>query len=385
LLKDVDPVKRKRLAEDPDLRKKQVEGVQQLLAFACEAEKRGLARDENNIAELENIRSETIAVNYDRQVSKPGTGLPFSRVTAEQVSEFYKDPANSASFERFLKVKVAMLHRNNPQTADVPLTDEEVQQAKDFFAKIRISENESIKNAASLGPAFKYATDLQAILQQDQFLARLVSDQLAAETSPSDAEIQAYIAAHPEFDASAKKAAAAKLLARAKAGEDFAALANQNTQDPGNNGPNGTKNGGLYKNVPKGTMVQPFENAALSLKPGEIYPELVESDFGYHIIKLESRSGTGDDTKYDVRHILISTTVKDPENPAAREMPVKDFVRGRLESEKESGVVAKIVASNPVVMEEFVIPPAADAKAAAKKPAAKRPAARKPAARRRHK
>jgi hypothetical protein len=50
-----------------------------------------------------------------------------------------------------------------------------------------------------------------------------------------------YIAAHPEFDASAKRNAAAKILARAIAGEDFAALANQYSEDPGNTGPDGKK------------------------------------------------------------------------------------------------------------------------------------------------
>ena len=74
-------------------------------------------------------------------------------------------------------------------------------------------------------------------------------------------------------------------------------------------------------------MVPPFENAALSLEPGSIYPSVVESDFGYHIIKLEKKTGVGDALKYDVRHILILTTVKNPNDPNAAEMPIKDYVR----------------------------------------------------------
>jgi parvulin-like peptidyl-prolyl isomerase len=173
-------------------------------------------------------------------------------------------------------------------------------------------------------------------------------------------------------------------LARAKAGEDFAALADEYSQDPGNIGENGKKNGGSYSDVPKGRMIKPFENAALSLQPGGIYPDLVESDFGYHIIKLERKAGTGDDLKYDVRHILISTTIKDPANPNGRELPIKEYVRTKLESEKESALVAKIVADNPIAMEDLQIGQPAAAKPVVAKPAAKKPVARKTAVRRRH-
>lgn len=78
------------------------------------------------------------------------------------------------------------------------------------------------------------------------------------------------------------KEEADSLLKRVLNGEDFATLANQYSEDPGSN-----QNGGLYENVTLGEFVPEFENAAISLNDGEIYPTLVESDFGYHIIKLD--------------------------------------------------------------------------------------------------
>jgi hypothetical protein len=387
ILKDVPDDTKKKLADDAELRKKQVENLRQLLAFECEAEKRGLGREETNAAELENIRSQIIAINYDKQVTKAATGPAFSRITDTQIADFYKTPANNAGFDRFLKAKIELLHRSNPQMADREITSDEKEQAKNFYAKIKISENESVSRAATLGADFKPIADLQVSLQQAQFLARALSEQIAEETKASGDEISGYITSHPEFDTAGKKAEATKILAKAKAGEDFAALADQYSQDPGNVSENGKKNGGLYSDVPKGTMVAPFENAALSLQAGAVYPDLVESDFGYHIIKLEKKTGTGDDLKYDVRHILFSTTIKDPANPNGRELPIKEYVRTKLESEKESAVTAKIIADNPIAMADFeVAQPAAKptAKPVAAKPGAKKTVVRKPVVRRRH-
>jgi hypothetical protein len=73
------------------------------------------------------------------------------------------------------------------------------------------------------------------------------------------------------------------ILGRAKAGEDFAELAKEYTEDPG------SKNtGGLYENFPKGQMVKPFEEAAFSLPIGEI-SDIVETQYGYHILKIVDR------------------------------------------------------------------------------------------------
>jgi parvulin-like peptidyl-prolyl isomerase len=73
------------------------------------------------------------------------------------------------------------------------------------------------------------------------------------------------------------------LLARAKAGEDFAELAKQYSEDPGSK-----DNGGLYEDFGRGQMVKPFEDAAFSVPVGEI-SGVVETSYGYHIIKVVDR------------------------------------------------------------------------------------------------
>lgn len=74
------------------------------------------------------------------------------------------------------------------------------------------------------------------------------------------------------------RAKAEDLLRQIKAGGDFAALAKQHSND-GSAG-----NGGDLGFFPRGQMVKAFEDAAFALQPGEVSP-LVESEFGFHIIK----------------------------------------------------------------------------------------------------
>lgn len=77
-----------------------------------------------------------------------------------------------------------------------------------------------------------------------------------------------------------KRETAQDLLDRINSGEDFAALAKEFSEDPAS-----AVNGGDLGYFRKGVMVKEFEEAAFSLQPGEV-SELVESSYGYHIIKL---------------------------------------------------------------------------------------------------
>jgi peptidyl-prolyl cis-trans isomerase C len=76
---------------------------------------------------------------------------------------------------------------------------------------------------------------------------------------------------------------AAEVLKEVKAGKDFAALAKQHSSDPGS-GPNGGDLGFFQQ----GQMVPPFDKAAFSMKPGQT-SELVETEFGVHIIRVVDR------------------------------------------------------------------------------------------------
>ncbi|HTH44622.1 MAG TPA: SurA N-terminal domain-containing protein [Oxalicibacterium sp.] len=129
-------------------------------------------------------------------------------------------------------------------------------------------------------------------------------DALASQVNVSDADIKSYYeqnishfrtdeerrASHiliavkkdaSEADKAAAKAKAEKLLATLRQHPDqFAKLAKENSDDPGS-----AAHGGDLDFFGKGMMVKPFEDAAFKLKQGEI-SDLVQSEFGYHIIKV---------------------------------------------------------------------------------------------------
>lgn len=405
LLADVaekNPMALKRFAEDPDLKKKQLESLKQLMAFAVEAQKEGYASEPANRQELRNIRTQVVASLYDQEINKDkGPMPPFGFITEDQVNQFWGEDKNGqsgsgffsnlldkiglsgtaesrthdAEFDQFVNNKLEMMKESDPDHPPEPLTDEQRQQARDFFAKMKIYEKQAddelnkkhdSKEETDRWSNFKKKADLEVKLEQAQFLAGQYSKKVADKIKASDQDIAGYISQHPELDPKEKRAKAEQILQRAKNGEDFATLANENSEDPGNKNPKGEPQGGLYTNVQKGRMVKPFEDAALSLEPGQIYPDVVESDFGYHIIKLEKKTDSKDASgnpsqTYDVRHILVATTTKDPDNPMGREMPVKEFVRQKIESDRRKTLIDDVVAKSGVtVAEDFDIPQVSD-------------------------
>jgi parvulin-like peptidyl-prolyl isomerase len=105
----------------------------------------------------------------------------------------------------------------------------------------------------------------------------------------------------------AKKKIAEDVLKRAKAGEDFAKLAKEYSDDPGSK-----EKGGEYT-FPRGQMVREFEAAAFSLNTNQV-SDLVTTQFGYHIIKLYEKNSAKkvefDKVKENIKEYLIGQSVQ---------------------------------------------------------------------------
>lgn len=89
-------------------------------------------------------------------------------------------------------------------------------------------------------------------------------------------------------------------------GADFAAIAKEYSDDGGSK-----DNGGKYENADVTQWVEGFKNAAISLPIGQI-SDPVETEFGYHVMKVDARSSkTFDEMKDQVKSELAETQVSD--------------------------------------------------------------------------
>lgn len=100
-----------------------------------------------------------------------------------------------------------------------------------------------------------------------------------------------------EDETGAAKKKSEEILAKAKAGEDFAKLAMEFSGDPGS-----AAKGGDVGYFGKGKMVPEFEKAAFEAKVGDIVGP-IKTVYGYHIIKVTDKKG--DEVK--ASHVLIKT------------------------------------------------------------------------------
>lgn len=138
--------------------------------------------------------------------------------------------------------------------------------------------------------------------QEDTASEEPAGDEVAATdetTATPDAEAEAK--AQEEYKASRKKVAE-DVLAKAKSGANFDSLVTQYGEDPGAaNSPNGYT-------FTKGAMMPEFEAASYALAVGQI-SDLVETDYGFHIIKRYDLLSSGED--YDKNIETIKSKVSE--------------------------------------------------------------------------
>jgi len=150
---------------------------------------------------------------------------------------------------------------------------------------------------------------LRADTRAQMAISKMLEAQVATATPVSDADAKAFYEKNPDkfkrgesvrashilirvseqaSDDEKKKARARidAVLKRAKAGEDFAVLAREHSQD------GSAAQGGDLSYFVKGQMVQPFDQVAFSLKPTEI-SDVVTTQFGYHVIKVVAHKPAG--------------------------------------------------------------------------------------------
>jgi peptidyl-prolyl cis-trans isomerase C len=176
--------------------------------------------------------------------------------------------------------------------------NEKVESLKKQFPSEKVFQDEMRQMSLTEGT-------LRSHIKKDLAVQQLVEKDILVKVHVSDEDAKAFYDGHPDLFKEPEKVRASHILLKVEAnaepakkeetrkkmegikkrlenGEDFAALAKELSQDPS------AEKGGDLGFFERGKMVKAFEDAAFSLKPGEV-SGIVESPFGYHLIKVFDR------------------------------------------------------------------------------------------------
>lgn len=224
---------------------------------------------------------------------------PVAAEPSESVATVNGKAISKADFDKYVE--------DVQHQAGQPLTPEQRSQVLDQYIALRLAADAAEKEGVAKKP--------EVAKQLEQARMNVLVD----------AEIKKYLDEHPVTDAELKpeydaqvaampheyharhilvddKATADQITKDLKGGADFAKVAAQKSKDPSG------KSGGDLGWFTLDSMVKPFADAVVALKPGEMTDQPVQSQFGWHIIKLEeTRAGSApafDDVKERVRQMV---------------------------------------------------------------------------------
>lgn len=230
-----------------------------------------------NVAQFEEMVAKELVA--EQMANLLGTAV---NISDDEVKKQYLDKNTKASIE-YVKV--------NPQ----------------FFVSDRVVSAQEALSFIERNPAriSEYYNENQSYFNKDeQVRASHILIKSSSETNATDKEAQ--------------KKTAQGILDRIKAGEDFAKLAKEYSEDLGSKA-----DGGDLNFFTKGMMVKEFSDAAFALKLGEI-SEIIESPFGFHIIKVTDKmEKTTTSLEAASNEIATKLILKDEQSTKAREYAQK--------------------------------------------------------------
>ncbi len=215
---------------------------------------------------------------------------------------------NAAGIEQKLKVNLGLdlqggIHLEYAaDTSQVPVGKKtEALQAALSVVERRVNAfgvGESVIQLSKSGSEDRIIVELPGVKDVEEAKKMLKETPFLEFRESNESELAAQIA--QANDESKKQAE--DVLSRAKSGEDFATLAKTYSQDPGSK-----DKGGDLDFAKKGMFVPEFDAVIFKddFRTGTVYPDLVESQYGWHIIKKLDERGEGDAKEVRAAHVLL--------------------------------------------------------------------------------
>lgn len=223
---------------------------------------------DNEIAQLVGLQEQSRSFRY--AVLAPEQFLPEVVINEGDLQAFYE--ANTERFRTEERARFEYVLLNIQDLADeVEVVEKDITQAYEAAAK-RAESNEQ-RRAAHILISPEIA-DVEKVEDETKSAAELADDEAFKKIK----EIQQSL----------------------ESGEDFAELAKANSMDPGS-----AAQGGDLGFATRGTMVQAFDEALFELSEGEV-SEIVKTEFGYHLIKLNEIKAAEKPVLEDIREELVA-------------------------------------------------------------------------------
>jgi parvulin-like peptidyl-prolyl isomerase len=264
------PTQKDQLATNQAARKDLIKNLKRMYSMAQAAQAAGLDKTEKFKGQMQIQTDQALAAEANKK-------NPIAEIPKADIEAYYA--AHKSQFDSDIKLF--------SQDGKGP-TPEQIEVLKGQWSELKIRADKARQAGVDKDPFL--ITKLK--FQRANLLADLYARSLEDKLKATPEELKQYLAAHPEADRALLKRKAEDALARVKKGEDFEAI----MKDVGG------EDLGWF---PRGKMVPEFEKAAFALQPGQT-SDIVESKFGYHIIKVEDR------------RMAPKTTTPNPHDPAAK-------------------------------------------------------------------
>jgi foldase protein PrsA len=209
-------------------------------------------------------------------------------VAVMQFTEKKIGNAKRAEVEKNVLTKLVQeaVYKNIAEELKITVNNDEIQSYTDKVAEQLGGKEKLVENVKD-----SFGWDLET------FKERIIFSQVLREKLNNDFEKS------PKIEAEALKRGQAALLEVKKGEKTFEQIAAEKSDDAGT-----AENGGDLGWFPRGAMVKEFEDATFALAAGEI-SQLIRTEFGYHIIKVEAKKEADEKNKtpeqVQARHILF--------------------------------------------------------------------------------